>query len=67
MMNADVTAENRPACGPSQNTRGRTVCTTHEYESGIQIFVVLLHEFFVVILGFLSVFCVEPSARIVLG
>jgi len=67
MMNADVTAENRPACGPSQNTCGRTVCTTHEYESGVQIFVVFFHEFLVVLLSLLSVLCVESSAKIVLS
>jgi len=64
MMNADVTAENRPAC-VSGWTRIREECTpTYEYESGVQIFVVFLHEFLVVLLSLFPVFFVESSAKI---
>ena len=40
---------------------------THEYESGVQILVVLLHELFVVLLSLLAVVFEEPSPVILLS
>ena len=66
MMNAEVTAENRPACRPRQHTSARNPCETHEYESGVQILVVLLHEFLIILLSLLAVVLEEPSPVILL-
>ena len=66
MMNAEVTAENRPACHPRQHASARTRCETHEYQSGVQILVVLLHELLVVLLSLLAVVFEEPSPVILL-
>jgi len=40
---------------------------THEYQGGIQIFVVLLHKFLVVFFGLFVVMPVEFGAMILLG
>jgi len=66
MMNAEVTAENRPAYGPSQQEFTRTPSTTYKYQRCVQIFVVFLHELSIVLLGFISVMVVELSANIFL-
>ena len=67
MMNAEVTAEKRPACGPNQHMRTRTMPTTYKYECRIQIFIILLRKFCIVFPGLLTVVLVESSAEISLG
>ena len=65
-MNAEVTAENRPACGSSQHVFTLTSFTTHKYQGRVQIFVIFFHEFLVVIVGFPPVMFVELRAKVVL-
>ena len=65
MMNAEVTAENRPACHRRQHTSARTVCETHEDQGGVQILVVLLHKILVVLLGLLGI-VLEESTPVIL-
>ena len=67
MINAEVTAENRPACDLGQYSLVRETCQTHEYQRRVQVFVISLHEFLVIFLGHLAVIFVEPSAEFVLG
>jgi len=67
MMNAEVTAENRPACRSRQHATAGTPCETHEYQSGIQILVMLLYELLVVLLSLLVVMREELSPVILLG
>ena len=51
--------ENKLACDPGQHTNIYTSSTTHKYQGRVQIFVVLLHEFLVVIFGFPPVMFIE--------
>jgi len=64
MIKADVTAENRPACGASQPTCIRATCTTHEYQRCVQILIVSLVELPVILLGHFTVIFVESRAAI---
>ena len=67
MMKAEVTAENRPACDPSQYVRIRATGKTHEYERRVQILVVSFVEFLVVFLGHLVVIFVESRTDLLRG
>jgi len=67
MMNAEVTAENRPACDLSQHMCTWTSPTTYKYQCCVQILVIFLHELPVVFIGFLSVMFVEQGAKIFLA
>ena len=60
MMNAEATAENRPACRPSQHVYLRATLETDEYEGGAQIFVILLDEPFIVFFRLSTIHLVEP-------
>ena len=63
MMNAEVTAENRPACDRvSAPTRARH--ETYEDQGRVQILVVLLHELSIVLLGLLAVVFVESGTMV---
>ena len=42
------------------------MCITYEYQSRVQIFIILLHEFLVVLLGLLAVMLVEFGTGILL-
>ena len=66
VMNAEVTAENRPACGPSQYTCIWSAHTTHEYQRCVQVFIIFLHKFPIVFFRFLAVVLVESSAKVFL-
>jgi len=45
MMNAEATAESRPACRWGQHMWTYAAGRTHEYESDIQVLIALLHKF----------------------
>ena len=62
-MNADVTAENRPACCLVSARRPNSD-KTHEDETDIQILIVLFHELLVVFRGLLVIGRVEFTPRI---
>jgi hypothetical protein len=42
------------------------MCMTYEYQCRVQVFVVLLHEFLVVILGLLTIVFIELATKILL-
>ena len=63
-MKAEVTAENRPAYGPSEHVRTWGIYETHENEGGIEILLILLHELLVVLLSLLAVVPIEFRPRI---
>ena len=67
MMNAEVTAENRPACNLFSACTAEFDTKTYKNESGVQILVVLLHEFPIVVPGLLPVVFVELSPRVLLS
>ena len=67
MINAEVTAENKPACTPHQYASIEVQWRTDEDQGGVQILVVLLQEFLVVFFGNLAIFLVELSLMIFLG
>ena len=67
MMNAEVTAENRPAYKPSQHIVDTRDIHTHEDQCGVQVFVVPLSELPVVLLSFVAVYLIELGSVIVLG
>lgn len=67
MINAEVTAENRPAYEPGQDVHAWTTEKTDEDESGVQVFVVLLDELSIVIFCFVAIHLVEPGPVILLG
>jgi len=64
MMNAEVTAENRPACNPTQYMCTSTSSKAYKYQCRVQILIIFLHELLIVIVGFLSIIPVELSANI---
>ena len=66
MMNAEVTAENRPACGLIQHPEVQLEkkCKTHEYQRRVQILLISIHEFLVVLLSHLAVVSVESRAGV---
>ena len=66
MMNAEVTAEKRPACSSTQYVCTQASSMTYEYQGRIQILVVFLHEILVILLCLPSVMFVELSAKICL-
>ena len=59
MTNAEVTAENRPACRPNQYTHSKGRKKTHKYQRGIEDLVVPLDELSVVLFRFMAVRLVE--------
>jgi len=66
MMNAEVMAENRPACDLSQHMCAYTSPTTYKYQHCVQILVIFLHELPVIFISFLSVLLIKQSAEIFL-
>ena len=66
-MNAEVTAENRPACEPSQRIIGTRDVKTHKDQGGAQVLVIFLDELSVVLLRFTVVHLVELYSVILLG
>ena len=66
-MNAEVTAENRPACDPNEHVRILGTQAAHEDEGRVQIILILLHELLVIPLGLLVVVPVEFRPRISLS
>jgi len=66
MMNAEVTAENRPACSPSQRIIDTRNMNTHKDQGGIQVFIVSLDELSVVFLCFTTIHLVELGSAIFL-
>ena len=64
MMKAEVIAENRPDCSKCQECRLYGKEKTHEDEGGIQIFVVLLVEVFVVLIDLLLELVVETGSGV---
>ena len=67
MMNAEVTAENRPAWKPSQHIIDTRNINTHEDQRGVQVFVMSLGELPVILLSFVAIHLVELGSVIVLG
>ena len=64
-MKADVTAENKPAWKLSHRPEPHWLKgVTYEDESRVQVFLVLFHEHFIILLCHLVVFVVEFYARI---
>ena len=66
MMNAEVTAENRPAYTRLSALLSKFV-RTHEDQGRIQILVAFLEELLVVLFGYPTVVFVEPSPMIFLS
>ena len=66
-MKAEVTAENRPACDLGEYLWTWGTYETHEDESGVEILLILLHEFLIVLLGLLAVVAIEFRPRILLS
>ena len=66
-MKAEVTAENRPACDLGEYLWTWGTYETHEDESGVEILLILLHEFLVILLSFLVVVAIEFRSRILLS
>jgi len=66
-MNAEVTAENRPACEPNQHVIDMRNVETHEDQGGVQVFIIFLDELSVVLLCFAMIHLVELSSVILLG
>jgi len=64
MMNAAVTAENRPDSMACQEFRFDEKEETHKNESGIQILVVFLLEIFVVLSDFLFELVVKTGPEV---
>ena len=66
-MKAEVTAENKPACGPNERVWIRRTYGTHEDEGGVKILLILLHELFVILLGLPEVVPIKFRSRILLS
>jgi len=64
MMNAEVTAENRPAYNLRQHEWTKDSCKTYKYQRCVQILVVFLYELLIVLLRFLAVVLIEPSPMV---
>ena len=67
MINAEVTAENKPACAPSQHEEINNSGKTDENQGRVQVLVVLLEKFLVVLLGNLPIVLVELCPVILLS
>ena len=67
MMNAEVTAENRPACKLGQHIGDMRDTNTHKDQRGVQVFVIFLGEVPVILLRFLVVHLVELGSMTLLG
>ena len=63
-MKAEVTAENKPACGPNERVWIRRTYGTHEDEGGVKILLILLHELLIVLVSLLAVVPIEFRPRI---
>ena len=59
MINAEATAENRPACGSIQHVYLQATWKTDEYQAGVQVFIILLDEPFIVFFRLLTILLVE--------
>ena len=66
-MNAEVTAENRPACEPSQRVKDIGNIHTHKDQGGVQVFIVSLDKLSIVLISFAAVGVVELSSVILLS
>jgi len=66
MMNAEVTAEKRPACNSTQYMHIQVSFMTYKYQGGVQILVTFLYEFLIILVCFVFVTFVELSAEICL-
>ena len=66
MMNAEVTAENRPACAPSQYIYTETPPMTHKYQCCVQILIIFLHEFLIIVFSFPPIMFIEFGAKLIL-
>lgn len=66
-MNAEVTAENRPACYPNQHMFIRIPRRTYEDESRIQVLLMFLEEVLVVPSRHLAIIIVESSLVVLLS
>ena len=64
MMNAEVTAENRPACDQVSTGISKWHTKTHKNQSCVQVFIMLLHELPVILLCLLAVVLKKPSSVI---
>jgi len=64
MIEAEVTAEKRPACDASQHARAWVVSITYEYWRRVQILVMFLQEFPIIVLSFVVVVSIEFAAEI---
>ena len=67
MMKAEVTAENKPACGPNERVWIRRTYGTHEDEGGVKILLILLHELLIVLVSLLAVVPIEFRSWILLS
>ena len=67
MMNAEVTAENKPACCPYQRMIAEISWRTDEYQGCVQIFVIFLEELFIIFLPHLPVVVVESGLIVFLS
>jgi len=67
MTNAEVTAENRPACKPNQHIHTDERKPPHKDQRGVEVFVVLLDELSVEVFCFKAVRLVELGPVIRLG
>ena len=67
MINAEVTAENKPACVTGQHAFTKTPCGTHEDQGGVQVLVMFLEELLVVLFCHFTVVLVELIPVILLS
>jgi len=63
MMNAEVSAEKRPACSSTQYMCTQAPSMTYKYQGRVQILVAFLYELLIVLICFSFVMFVELSAK----
>lgn len=67
MMKAVVTAENKPACDPSEYMQTWGTHGTHKYEGHVQVFVIFLDEVPIVLFSLHVIVIIEPTPMILLS
>lgn len=67
MMNAEVTAENKPACTPGKEKFVQSECGTDEDQGRVQIIVMFLEESLIILFGHFAIVLVEPRPMILLS
>lgn len=67
MINAEATAENKPACDPSEHAFVQTSTGTHEDQGRVQVPAMFLEKFAVVLLRHIVIACVEMNPVIIMS